>query len=188
LFVAKNTAAQQVAQKLNVLLRRKEHTSEERGATLEDSVSISATQRFAIMQKLARHDTTPVSHLCVCAGCLITHTCLLLAQVSSSPVVLLRNMVDLKDVDDDLADEVAEECSKHGTVNNVQVWVNTPDGGTRWTQNLSINDSGSVWILVEFNSAASAATAQKVLNTRWFAGRQISAELYDYEQYKQHNL
>ena len=39
-----------------------------------------------------------------------------------SVVVVLRNMVTPEEVDDDLQDEVQEECSKYGTVERVIIY------------------------------------------------------------------
>ena len=39
-----------------------------------------------------------------------------------STVVVLRNMVTLDDIDDDLEEEVTSECSRYGSVNKVLIY------------------------------------------------------------------
>ena len=39
-----------------------------------------------------------------------------LARISESGVVVLRNMVTSEEIDDDLEDEISEECSRYGEV------------------------------------------------------------------------
>lgn len=43
--------------------------------------------------------------------------------------MVLRNMVDPKDIDDDLEGEVTEECGKFGAVNRVIIYQETGEGG-----------------------------------------------------------
>ncbi|CAG8460224.1 5159_t:CDS:2 [Ambispora gerdemannii] len=61
----------------------------------EENIIISASQRYAIMQKLARQE--------------------------ASPVVLIRNAVAPADVDDSLEEEFKDECSNFGKVENVVI-------------------------------------------------------------------
>ncbi|CAG8564434.1 6936_t:CDS:2 [Paraglomus brasilianum] len=63
----------------------------------EENMSISASQRYAIMQKLARQET--------------------------SPVILIQNAVAPMDVDDSLEEEFEEECSNFGKVSKVAIHV-----------------------------------------------------------------
>ncbi|CAG8442546.1 10646_t:CDS:2 [Acaulospora colombiana] len=63
----------------------------------EENMSISASQRYAIMQKLARAE--------------------------SSPVVVIRNAVAPSEVDDSLEEEFQEECGNFGKVNKVVVHI-----------------------------------------------------------------
>ena len=39
-----------------------------------------------------------------------------LARVSTSGIVVLRHMVTCEEIDDDLEDEISEECSRYGEV------------------------------------------------------------------------
>lgn len=68
----------------------------------EENMSISASQRYAIMQKLARAE--------------------------SSPVVCIRNAVAPSEVDDTLEDEFQEECSNYGKVCKVVVHIDPEEG------------------------------------------------------------
>ncbi|CAG8534769.1 19894_t:CDS:10 [Cetraspora pellucida] len=68
----------------------------------EENMSISASQRYAIMQKLARAE--------------------------SSPVVCIRNAVAPSEVDDTLEDEFQEECSNYGQVSKVVVHIDSEEG------------------------------------------------------------
>eukprot|EP01087_Luapelamoeba_hula_P002877 TRINITY_DN1267_c2_g1_i1.p1 TRINITY_DN1267_c2_g1~~TRINITY_DN1267_c2_g1_i1.p1 ORF type:complete len:233 (+),score=58.39 TRINITY_DN1267_c2_g1_i1:695-1393(+) len=67
----------------------------------EESLSINTPyKRFEIMQKLAR--STDI--------------------FKTSRCIVLRNMVGVEDVDDDLQHEVTDECSKHGPVDKVVIY------------------------------------------------------------------
>ncbi|CAG8532598.1 11152_t:CDS:10 [Dentiscutata erythropus] len=68
----------------------------------EENMSISASQRYAIMQKLARAE--------------------------SSPVVCIRNAVAPSEVDETLEDEFQEECSNYGEVCKVVVHIDSEEG------------------------------------------------------------
>lgn len=71
---------------------------QEETVSLEENMSISASQRLSIMQKLARRD-------------------------KESTVVLLENMVTADEIDDSLQSEITSECSKYGDVLKVIVWI-----------------------------------------------------------------
>lgn len=78
----------------------------------EEEVSISGSNaRLMIMQKLSRKSE-------VCYNVNISYYCLFL----QSKVVVLRNMVTVEDIDDDLEDEVTSECSRYGNVNRVLIY------------------------------------------------------------------
>ena len=72
----------------------------------QDMVTLSQQENLSIKGKSARH--------------LVMQK--LMRSQSESVVVLLRNMVTADEVDDDLQDEVQEECSKYGTVERVIIY------------------------------------------------------------------
>lgn len=76
-------------------------------------------------------------------------------SLAQSSIVVLHNMVDKEDIDDDLEDEIREECGKYGEVLGVVVKVeqHQPDSkDTGDTEDDEITDS--VKILVEFSSVS----------------------------------
>ncbi|KAF1744286.1 hypothetical protein MXB_4447 [Myxobolus squamalis] len=98
--------------------------------TLED-VSIKGTNaRLLVMQKLARN--------------------------FESNVIMMRNLVELEEVDDQLKDELKQECSKYGKVKQVVINQEKQD----------------------------AERAHSALNNRFFAGKPIKAEFYDREKFE----
>lgn len=101
------------------------------------------------------------------------------SQQSESSIVVLHNMVDKEDIDDDLEDEIREECGKYGEVLGVVVKIEQrqPDSkDTGDTEDEEITDS--VKIFVEFSSVSASSKAISSLNGRFFAGRQIIAEFH----------
>ncbi|UZO24496.1 uncharacterized protein OCT59_016793 [Rhizophagus irregularis] len=92
--------AQNAAAKIAADLAARGQTAVESVAQ-EENMSISASQRYAIMQKLARQE--------------------------SSPVVVIKNAVAPSEVDDTLEDEFKEECSNYGNVERVVVYVDSEE-------------------------------------------------------------
>ncbi|RIA81786.1 hypothetical protein C1645_744248 [Glomus cerebriforme] len=92
--------AQNAAAKIAADLAARGQTAVESVAQ-EENMSISASQRYAIMQKLARQE--------------------------SSPVVVIKNAVASSEVDDTLEDEFKEECSNYGNVEKVVVHVDSEE-------------------------------------------------------------
>ncbi|KAJ3103736.1 Poly(U)-binding-splicing factor puf60 [Phlyctochytrium planicorne] len=117
--------------------------------SLEDNLSISASQRYSIMQKLLRHDEK---------------------KVPESPVIRLKNIVTVNEVDDDLSSEISEECSNYGKVLNVIVSIEPSQS--------QIPD-GDVDIYVLFATTEEASKARTALNGRWFGGRKVEAFMED---------
>lgn len=72
-------------------------------------------------------------------------------------VVLLRNMVGPGEVDPDLEDEVANECSKYGQVQSVMIFEVTTAG---------YPDDQAVRIFVEFERMEQATKVNKTLHLR----------------------
>lgn len=112
----------------------------------EENMSISGSNaRYMVMQKLSRK--------------------------SESKVLVLRNMVGVEDLDEDLEHEVTDECSKFGMVNRVVIY-NEKQGEEDDAEVI-------VKIFVEFTQPSEAEKAANALNGRWFGGRVIKAEPYD---------
>ncbi|CAF0863667.1 unnamed protein product [Didymodactylos carnosus] len=97
-----------------------------------------------------------------------------------SRVCVLKNMVSPEDVDDDLQQEITEECSKYGDVNRVVIY-NEQQGEEDDADQI-------VKIFVEFCYSKQAEKAAESLNGRWFGGRMIKAEVYDQAAYEAEDL
>ncbi|XP_043824447.1 poly(U)-binding-splicing factor PUF60-like [Dromiciops gliroides] len=103
-----------------------------------------------------------------------------LLRKQESAVMVLRNMVDPKDIDDDLDEEVTEECGKFGAVNRVIIYQEK--------QGEEDDAEIIVKIFVEFSAASETHKAIQALNGRWFAGRKVVAEAYDQERFDNSDL
>ncbi|CAF1124754.1 unnamed protein product, partial [Rotaria sordida] len=97
-----------------------------------------------------------------------------------SRVCVLRNMVSSEEVDDDLQQEITEECSKYGEVSKVVIYTEK--------QGEEDNAEQIVKIFVEFQNSKEAEKSAESLNGRWFGGRMIKAELYDQVAYQAEDL
>lgn len=86
-----------------------------------------------------------------------------------SPCILLSNLVGPEEVDDELHDEIEEECSKFGKV--MQVAVATVNQIVR--------------AFVVFEDTKYAREAAKELNGRYFGGRTVQARLYDLNKFQE---
>ncbi|KAI1303104.1 Poly(U)-binding-splicing factor PUF60 [Halotydeus destructor] len=103
-----------------------------------------------------------------------------LLRKSESKVVVLRNMVGIEDVDDELESEVTDECGKFGAVNRVVIYQEK--------QSEEEEAEIIVKIFVEFAAPISANKARDSLNNRFFGGRTVKAELYDQTLYDASDL
>ncbi|XXG85210.1 hypothetical protein AAC387_Pa11g0334 [Persea americana] len=94
-------------------------------------------------------------------------------------VLLLRNMVGPGEVDDELEDEVASECSKYGTVTRVLIFeITEPD--------FPVDEA--VRIFVQFERSEETTKALIDLDGRFFGGRVVRASFYDEERFGRNEL
>lgn len=97
-----------------------------------------------------------------------------------SCVVLLKNMVGPGDVDEMLADECKQECSKYGPVNDCVIFEITSDPECPAEER--------VRTFVNFEKQESAVKAYREMNGRFFGGRQIAASFYDEVKFQKRDL
>ena len=95
----------------------------------------------------------------------------LMRSQNESVVVVLKNMVGSEDVDEDLQEEIEEECSKYGEVERVIIYQER--------QSEEEDAEIIVKIFVEFKETKGAKAAKDALNGRFFAGRRVVADIYD---------
>ncbi|XP_035672053.1 poly(U)-binding-splicing factor PUF60-like isoform X1 [Branchiostoma floridae] len=103
-----------------------------------------------------------------------------LLRKSESNVMILRNMVGIEDLDDELEGEVTDECGKYGQVNRVIIYQER--------QGEEENADVIVKIFVEFSESFEAERGVQALNGRWFGGRKVSAESYDQLKFDSQDL
>lgn len=96
-----------------------------------------------------------------------------------SKVLLLRNVVAPGEVDEDLEDEVAEECEKFGPVVRVLIFE---------LEDLGRSAGEAVRVFAEFTEAASAARCLEGMNGRFFGGRTIRASYYSEALFAENEL
>ena len=97
-----------------------------------------------------------------------------------SCVVLLKNMVQPGDVDESLAEECKQECSKYGPVRTCVIFEITTDP--------LCPEEECVRTFVCFEKQESAVKAYREMNGRFFGGRQITASFYDEAKFAMRNL
>ena len=84
-------------------------------------------------------------------------------------------MVGRGELDENLEDETAEECSKYGPVVRCIAYEHPNDDDNANNDNDSM---AAVRIFVEFAETTSARNALCALNGRFFAGRKVEATFY----------
>ncbi|TYZ60566.1 hypothetical protein PybrP1_006523 [[Pythium] brassicae (nom. inval.)] len=100
-------------------------------------------------------------------------------DVTKNCVILLQNMVGPGEVDDELQDEVKEECaSKYGAV--VKCVVHEVAA--------RVAPEHAVRIFVQFQRPADAEKARQGLNARFFGGRKVQASYYDDDKFRRLDL
>ncbi|EER15335.1 RNA binding protein, putative [Perkinsus marinus ATCC 50983] len=85
-----------------------------------------------------------------------------------SRIMLLKNMVDKGEVDEDLQEDVKEECETYGTVEEVKV--------------VEVGDE--VRVFVVFADVTASQKAKKIMHGRTFDQKRIDARYYDEDKYK----
>lgn len=96
-----------------------------------------------------------------------------------SRVIMLTNVVAPGQVDESLDEEVGEECSKYGNVENILIFEVTdpqypPDQAVR--------------IFVQFENQTAAEVALQDLHGRYFGGRVVSVNYFDEERFERQDL
>lgn len=99
----------------------------------------------------------------------------LMRTQSESVVICLRNMVTPDEVDEELQEEISDECSKYGEVERVIIYQER--------QSEEEDAEVLVKIFVEFKDSKAAKTAKQALNGRFFGGRIVNCEIYDQDLY-----
>ena len=89
-------------------------------------------------------------------------------------VLLLRNIVGPGEVDDQLEDEIANECEKYAPVVRALIFEITEQG---------YPEDEAVRVFVEFTSVEGAKRAGAALNRRYFAKRLVKASFYDAKKF-----
>ncbi|XP_069140356.1 poly(U)-binding-splicing factor PUF60-like isoform X2 [Argopecten irradians] len=103
-----------------------------------------------------------------------------LMRKSDYRVMALRNMVGPEDLDDELENEVTDECGKYGVVNRVIIYQEK--------QSEAEDAEIIVKIFVEFSNQSEVEKACQALNGRFFGGRIVTAEKYDPDMFNANDL
>ncbi|ESS29599.1 RNA recognition motif-containing protein [Toxoplasma gondii VEG] len=88
-----------------------------------------------------------------------------------STLIVLKNLMEVAELDDDVKDEIYQECLKHGKVVEVRVHV--------------VASTQEVRAFALYQLPEQANRAVRVLNERSFAKRKVKCELYDMAAYSQ---
>lgn len=92
---------------------------------------------------------------------------------------MLLSQVGPGEVDDELEDEVASECTKYGTVTRVLIFeITEPD----------FPSEEAVRIFVQFERSEETTKALVDLNGRFFGGKVVQASFYDEERFGRNEL
>jgi len=97
-----------------------------------------------------------------------------------SKVLCLKNMVGSEEVDEQLQEEIEEECSKYGDVENVIIYQER--------QSEEEDAEILVKIFVEFGHPSHAKKGRDSLNGRFFGGRTVVAQVYDQVLYEEQDF
>ncbi len=104
----------------------------------------------------------------------------LMRTQTSQNVIVLRNMVGPEECDEELEEEIQDECSKFGGVERVIIYQ----------EKQSEDDDAEILvkIFVEFKESNGAKMAKSALNGRFFGGRVVVCEIYDQDLYNHSDL
>lgn len=94
-----------------------------------------------------------------------------LMRPTESKVLILRNMVGPDDVDEDLQEEIQEECAKFGVVEQVIIY--------KEKQSDADDAEIIVKIFVEFAQPGDVIKGRDTLHGRYFGGRTVQAQIYE---------
>jgi len=97
-----------------------------------------------------------------------------------SKILCLKNMVGSQEVDEQLQEEIEEECSKYGDVENVIIYQER--------QSEEEDAEILVKIFVEFGHPSHAKKGRDSLNGRFFGGRTVVAQVYDQVLYEEQDF
>ncbi|KAK5985047.1 Poly(U)-binding-splicing factor half pint [Trichostrongylus colubriformis] len=97
-----------------------------------------------------------------------------LMRTNRSCILVLRNMVSPEEIDEYLEEEIKEECSKYGTVQEVVI--------------ANDQNAGIVKIFVRFADPKQVDAARAALDKRFFGGHTVSAEIYDQALFDHNDL
>lgn len=123
---------------------------------------------------------------------------------SVSNILGLRNLVSAdEDLDDSLMLDVYEECSKHGAISQVVIYVDKKRGTHSGLNNhrgeseaddgkmevdKNCDSSDQVRIFIKYKDPSESQRAKAALDGRFFGGRRVSAETYDPILFRQRDL
>ncbi|KAL6743464.1 hypothetical protein Aduo_016500 [Ancylostoma duodenale] len=97
-----------------------------------------------------------------------------LMRTNRSTVLVLRNMVSPEEIDEYLEEEIKDECSKYGEVQEVVI--------------ANDQNAGVVKIFVRFADPKQVDAARAALDKRFFGGHTVSAEIYDQAMFDHNDL
>eukprot|EP01080_Neovahlkampfia_damariscottae_P001795 gene1795-937_t len=119
----------------------------------EEDIKISHSNRYILMQKLAR--TT---------------------EENPSKCIVLKNMVEPEAIDNELQEEIKDECSKFGKVEQLIIYQQ------------EVNSEIDVKVFVLFNTVEGATKAQSKLHNRFFDAKRVHCEFYDEKAFLERNF
>ena len=96
-----------------------------------------------------------------------------------SRVIMLTNIVAPGQVDESLDEEVGEECSKYGDVENILIFEVTDP---------QYPSDQAVRIFVQFENQKAAEAALQELHGRYFGGRVVSVDYFDEGRFDRQDL